>query len=130
MGTLAEQLDSMLNLQSNWDGYGADAIQPRMVALAKDFVEFFQVMEKVTDQNFNLHVMPTRVGGVQLEWQDATQEHELEIDTDGSIELLHVDRVTGAMTEEKFFPPTERMPVPAGLLPRLARCGSAVAGSQ
>ena len=123
MATLTEQLDLMLTLKANWDGYNADPIQPRLVALAKDFVEFFQVMEKVTGQDFRLFVHPTRVGGVQIEWQDATQEHELEIDPDGSLGLLHIDRVTGAMSEETFLPPAERTAVSPGLLPRLARCG-------
>ena len=124
MATLTEQLDLMLTLKANWDGYNADPIQPRLIALAKDFVEFFQVMEKVTGQDFGLFVHPTRVGGVQIEWQDAAQEHELEIDPDGSLGFLHIDRATGAMTEKKFSRPAEGSAFASGWLPLLAQCGS------
>jgi hypothetical protein len=123
MATLAEQLDAMRKLEENWDGYGAACIEPRLVATAHDFVQFFQAIEKVNGINKDIMVQPTRVGGVQIEWRDAKFEHELELNPDGSIGILHVDRATGEMTEEIFRPPTEPSVLVPGLLGRLAAFG-------
>ena len=123
MATLAEQLDLMLTLEPNWDGYNADAIRPRLVALAHDFVQFFQAIEKANGVGLDIWVHPTRVGGVQIEWRDAKSEHELEINPDGSIGMLHTNRTTGQMTEEVFQPATEPSVVVPGLLSRLVTLG-------
>ncbi len=123
MATLTEQLDAMLTLKSNWDGYNADPIDPKPIALAKDFVLFFQALERVDGMDRALSVHPTRVGGVQVEWRDETTDHELEIEPSGTIGLLHIDRATGRATEETFTPPVERAVVAPGFLPRLVALG-------
>lgn len=123
MATPIEQLDAMKSLPENWDGYGADALQPRLVDLAKDFVLFFQSLERATGSNLQILVHPTRVGGVQIEWTDAVREHELEINPDGSIGMLHIDRATGTMVEERFEPTIEPSAIAPGLIGRLAKWG-------
>ena len=101
----------------------ADVLQPRLVELAKDFVLFFESLERATGSNFQLLVHPTRVGGVQIEWTDAACDHELEINPDGSIGVLHTDRSTGTMDEERFEPTREPSAVAPGLIGRLAKWG-------
>ena len=123
MATLTEQLDAMLTLKSNWDGYNADPIDPKPLALAKDFVLFFQALERVDGMDRALSVHPTRVGGVQVVWRDETTDHELEIEPSGTVGLLHVDRSTGRATEETFTPPAERSVIAPGLLPQLVGFG-------
>jgi len=120
MGTLHEQLDAMLALPENWDGYGADSILPSAVATAKDFVSFFEAIERANGQTLQLIVGPTRIGGVQVEWQDHREDHELEVMPDGSLSILHFDRVEGRTREEQFAPPTERAVAARGLIPRMA----------
>ena len=71
-----------------------------------------------------MFVAPGRAGGVLIEWADDLTEHELEIEPDGSISMLHVNRVDGTMKEEAFYPPVERSVFATGLLPRLASFGA------
>ena len=100
MATLHEQLDAMLALESGWDGYGADPTDPGVVAWAKDFVAYFEALERVKGVDRGVRVFPTRVGGVQIEWEDERFERELELNRDGSIGLLHIEKATGKMREE------------------------------
>ena len=120
MATLTEQLDAMLTLKSNWDGYNADPIDPKPLALAKDFVVYFQVLERLHRLDRQLSVHPTRVGGVQIEWADGKAEYELEINPDGSLGMLRVDRATGTMIEKAFKPSAHPFVVMPGFLPYLA----------
>ena len=111
MATLTEQLDAMLGLPENWDGYGAATIQPRPVEFAKEFVCLLLALRPVGRREDGVYVSPARDGGVLVEWQDATAEHELEVNPDGSMGFLHVDKATGAMTTRQF------RPEPAGAQP-------------
>lgn len=105
MATPIEQLDAMKGLPENWDGYGAAVPIPEAIELAKDFVRRLITNTKRSG-SYGVFVAPGRDGGVQIEWTDATYDHELEINPDGSIGMLHVDRTTGAMDEERFEPPS------------------------
>ena len=100
MATLLEQLDAMLALKTGWDGYGADPTDPGVVAWAKDFIAYFEAIERVKGIDRGVKVFPTRVGGVQIEWEDERFERELELNPDGSIGLLHIEKSTGKMREE------------------------------
>jgi len=117
MATVPQQLDAMLQLQENWDGYGADTIHASIVELAKEFLSFFARLEQSSGIALNVRVYPTRVGGVQIEWEERTAEWELELNPDGSLGLLHIDKESGAMREETFQP--GRSAVAVGLLTRL-----------
>jgi hypothetical protein len=101
MVTPLEQLDAMLGLGPNWDGYDAAPIAPAVVALAKEFVA---LIAGDSPARPDLHVTPGRDGGVLIEWADATHDHELEINPDGSIGFVHEDRATGDMVSKTFGP--------------------------
>ena len=116
MATLTEQLDAMLALKPNWDGYGADPIVPAAVELAKEFVALIAAV-RPGDPFAGMHVTPGRDGGVLVEWDDPGFEHELEINPDGSIGVLHVEKGTGVMTERSFRP--GRFAVHPGLIREL-----------
>ena len=120
MASLAEQLDLMLTLKTNWDGYGADPILPEAVNLGKEFVAYFQHLERRLGVDRQLSVHPSRVGGIQIEWADAKADYELEINPDGSLGVLRTDRFSGHATEKAFTPPTEPRVITSGLLPWLA----------
>jgi hypothetical protein len=99
MATLLEQLDALQTLRPNWDGYSADAPIPEVLELARDFVTFFDGFPLAAGRS--IQVYATRVGGVQFEWEDERFERELELNPDGSIGVLHVEKATGAMREQR-----------------------------
>lgn len=119
MATLTEQLDAMLALESNWDGYNADPIVPEVVEVAKEFVGFLHALLGRGGDETNMFVAPGRDGGVQVEWDDDAAEYEMEINPDGSFGFLREDKMTGVMTEEKFS--TGRFVVPAAPLRRFSQ---------
>lgn len=127
MATLCEQLDAMLSLPNNWDGYGADRTDPGVVAWAKDFVQFFQSLEQWQEVGCRMRVRPTRVGGVQIEWEDSRFERELELNPDGSLGLLRTDKSSGEIHEESFL--SGREAVAPGFLPRLGEITAVFAGA-
>ena len=114
MATLTEQLDLMLTLQSNWDGYNADPIVPEVVEVAKEFVGVLHALLGRGGDEANMFVCPGRDGGVMVEWDDDGAEYEMDINTDGSFGFLREDKLTGVMTTEKFR--AGRFAVPAALL--------------
>jgi hypothetical protein len=117
MATLTEQLDAMLTLPENWDGYGAAPIRPGPVEFGKEFVRLLSALRQGTHNEDGVFVTPSRDGGVLIEWDDATAEHELEINPDGSLGFLHEDKSTGVMTTRTFLP--EPVGVQPGFLTEL-----------
>jgi hypothetical protein len=103
MANASEQLQAMRSLGENWDGYGAAAPQADVLDLAQAFVGLMEaVLRKATPAA--LHVSPTRVGGVLIEWAEDPLEHEVEINPDRSISFLHHNKSSGHMETRKFSP--------------------------
>lgn len=123
MATLTEQLDAMLTLKSNWDGYNADPIVPEVVEVAKEFVGVLHALLGRGVDKTIMFVAPGRDGGVMVEWDDDAAEYEMDINPDGSFGFLREDKLTGVMTEEKFS--AGRFAVPAALLRRFSQLAAA-----
>jgi hypothetical protein len=105
MATLNEQLDSMRRLAENWDGYGAASPQANVIDLAQEFVGLLEaVLQKSSSGPTILHVSPTRIGGVLIDWEDNSRQHEIEINPDRSIGFLHVNKATGQIESRQFSP--------------------------
>lgn len=102
MATPLQQLDLMLNLTENWDGYGGAPPTPEVIELAKEFVGLLAAFRGRKDRFEGIFVTPGRAGGVLVEWDEPGFEHEVEINPDGSLGFLHTDLATGQMTERKF----------------------------
>jgi hypothetical protein len=103
MATTFDQLQAMLGLKENWDGYGAAAPNAAAVELARGFVGLLEQQVKKS-ANAALHLSPTRIGGVLIEWEDNANEHELEIDPYGSLGFLHRDKTTGQIATRRSYP--------------------------
>lgn len=105
MATPHEQLQAMGSLAENWDGYGAAAPGTDVIELAEEFVGLMEIMrsKSVADASV-MHVSPTRVGGVLIEWAVGLMEHEIEICADRSISFLHHNTSTGHLESHKFSP--------------------------
>ncbi len=105
MATPVEQLEAMRGLAVNWDGYGAAPPQTEVINLARAFVELIVGLRKDLGNNgTGVHVTPGHDGGVLIEWEDASKEHELEVKLDGSISFLHLEKTTGGIETRKFHP--------------------------
>src|SRR5437868_7438198 len=105
MATPTEQLEAMRRLQENWDGYGAAAPQANAIDLAHEFIDLIEAMlRRITSPPLVLHVTPTRVGGVLIEWAGDVIQHEIEINPDRSIGFLHQNKITGQIDSRKFLP--------------------------
>jgi hypothetical protein len=121
MATPIEQLEAMRHLQENWDGYGAAAPQANVIDLAQEFAGLIDTMlRKSGTQPGALHVSPTRAGGIVIDWEDDTRQHEIELDPDGSVSFLHLNKPTGQIETRKFIPATRGV-VQLGLLEELCQ---------
>ncbi len=94
------QLGLMLDLPENWDGYGADRIDPAVVEVAQEFVRLLTAIRRSDD----LYVAPGRDGGVGVEWEEPGTRYSLDVNPDGTMQLLRVCKASGAMTTERFDP--------------------------
>jgi hypothetical protein len=103
MATPIEQLRAMRGLPENWDGYGAAVPSVTVLDLAEEFVGLVEtLLQKSTSSSCVLHVSPTRIGGILIEWEDPAMQHEVEITPDRSIGFLHLDKNTGQIETRKF----------------------------
>jgi hypothetical protein len=98
---LNDQFDRLLALRSNWDGYHADPPTKTAVALARVLAGMILVRgERIGLERFGLH--PTRPGGVQINWETATFDHELEVTSEGILEVLNVRKSDGTSQTNVF----------------------------
>ena len=91
----AAQLKELLQLEPNWDTYGALAIDPKYVAAALKFI-----LTIVPDAAPAPAVVPTSRGGVQLEWYMTGLVLEIEFLCETHIRGLFVDRLDGGRSWE------------------------------
>jgi hypothetical protein len=89
MATPIQQLTAMRVLSENWDGYGAAAPEGHVLELAGEFVGLIEALlsKRATDAAV-VHVSPTRIGGVLIEWEDAVTQHEVDISPDRCFSFL------------------------------------------
>lgn len=111
MATPLEQLDLMRGLQENWDGYNGAPPVHEVIDLGKEFVALIAALRKYEDRFEGIFVTPGRNGGILIEWDDLRHEHSVEINSDGSIGFLHIDKATQRMTEEVFQPGKFAVPI-------------------
>jgi len=116
MTKLTEQLDLMLTLKPNWDGYNADPIKPEVIEVAKEFVGVLLALLGRGADETGMYVAPGRDGGAMVGWEDADAEFEMNFDPDGALEFLEENKLTGVMATERFEP--GHSAVPASLLRR------------
>lgn len=85
MASATEQLQAMRLMSENWDGYGAAAPEGHVIELAGEFVGLIEaLLRKRATGAAIVHVNPTRIGGVLIEWEDAGMQHEVDMSPDRS----------------------------------------------
>ena len=92
----SQQFEALKHLTENWDGYGAAPPDHDIVDLATALARLMETALRKTQEGAPaLHVSPTRIGGVLLEWEDNAAEHEIEIHPDRSFGFLDRNKSTG-----------------------------------
>lgn len=86
----------LLDLQSNWDTYGAAPIK------VENAVTAIQILEMCAPKTPQPSIVPTVRGGVQIEWHTKGIDLEFEIISPTTIEVLFVDLINGKEFEDKF----------------------------
>lgn len=77
------ELDRLARLPRNWDGYGAPAINPSILAAARAFIE--ALPENLV---YRPRVVPMSTGNLQFEWHHGSKMLELEFETPQTIRFL------------------------------------------
>ncbi len=84
------RLCTLLQLPQNWDGYGTPSLRRDACMFALEILE--RVMQPRTPLP---QVVPSSVGGIQLEWHERDVDLELHIATPYRCELWFEDHRTG-----------------------------------
>jgi hypothetical protein len=99
-----EQLRGLAQLGDNWDSYGADSISPVAIATASLLISS---VDEDRVRHGGRHAAPWMVaplpdGGVQVEWKIASRKIQIQIDPEGAMSYLTVDRshLVPSYTEE------------------------------
>lgn len=69
-------IEGLRDLKGNWDGYGAAPSDPELRAAAKQLLECLHATMALRPPQ----IVPTRIGGVQFEWNCANREMEIEVE--------------------------------------------------
>jgi len=85
--TATNHIISLSSLQENWDGYGADSPNPKLIGGAIGLLGFIANHSNVSIPS----ISPTRIGGVIFEWENDPHEIEVEIVTEGAAEYAYIN---------------------------------------
>jgi hypothetical protein len=106
---LEADLRSLGKLSPNWDGYGAPAIAPAVIAAARSFLA--RLPEGLAPRP---RVVPMSNGMLQLEWHAGPRSLELEFESPDSIRYLRWHPEAGIEDEDSF--PAEEVEIADGLI--------------
>lgn len=123
MATPIEQLELMKKLEENFDGYGGIPPGERVLEMAKEFVRLLDRVRAKPLPFEGIFVTPGPDESVLIEWEDDDYHHEMDVNPDGSLSILHEERANGVMTVHRFEP--GQYSVAPGLLTHL--CNSVLA---
>ncbi len=94
---LEAEFRSLGELSPNWDGYGAPAIDPAVIAAVRSFVA--RIPHGLAPRP---RVVPMSSGMVQLEWHAGARSLELEFEAPDSIRYLRWHPEEGIEDEDSF----------------------------
>ena len=102
-------LDELRQFETNWDGYGAAPLDPKVLDAAAHLVESLALDAAPTPR-----VVPMTRGRVQLEWHRGNRSLELEFESPNTVHFLKWDAKDGI--EEEDIVPVEDTATIHGLL--------------
>ena len=96
-GAVQADIRALRDLEPNWDGYGAPAIDPAVIAAAEAFVA--RLPGNVGSRP---RVVPMANGTLQLEWHAGAKSLELEFESPQALRYLQWNPDEGVEEEESF----------------------------
>jgi len=103
-----QRLDELAALPDDWDSYGAPPLSAAAIQHARSLLITLTRQPGPLDgiEVNPAHIAPLPSGGVQFEWAGSQADIEVEIDPDGKLAYLLIDR-TG---EQRTFTEAEDVP--------------------
>jgi hypothetical protein len=96
---VAQRLDELAQLQSDWDSFGSDPPSETAVMTSKGLIVTVAAALQRVDQPLPFFIGPISGGGVQVEWRGPSGSIEVEVDADGGFNCLIA---RGSGTERRF----------------------------
>jgi hypothetical protein len=99
---LASRILQFINLEPDWDSYGARPIASRAIISAVRLTSraVSDLWPQAGDRLEPFAVVPSPDGGVQVEWRNANHHFEVEVRPTGRYDYLH--EITGAAGDRKY----------------------------
>jgi len=91
------KLMSFVNLEANWNSYGARPVHESVARAASDLLR-----QLVRPSATEPAVVPTSGGGVQIEWHTRSLDLEIELASVGRLSAAFEDRASGEEWEQEF----------------------------
>jgi hypothetical protein len=91
------KLMSFVNLEPNWNSYGARPVHESVARAASDLLR--QLVRRTAPEP---SVVPTSGGGVQFEWHTRNHDLEIELPSPGRLLAVFEDRASGEEWEREF----------------------------
>ncbi len=86
-----EEIEALVRLEPDWDSYGAAAISPQAIALAKDLVVYTAIgAASLGIEAHPYYIGSTPTGGVQVEWRRDGREIQVEVRSNQTLGCLLV----------------------------------------
>ncbi len=93
--TAIKKITALMNLQENWDSYGAKPINVNLVHAGVNLLQ-----EISTNEVPEPSIVPTSTGSLQFEWHTAGIDFELELISSTKIHAYFEDESTGMEWED------------------------------
>jgi hypothetical protein len=103
------RLDELAALPDDWDSYGAPPLSATSIKEARGVLLALTEQPPLLDgcEVNPTHIAPLPSGGVQLEWSGAQADIEVEVDPEGALAYLFIDR----SGEQRAFTEAEKVPL-------------------
>ncbi len=95
--SIRRNIAELLDLSDNWDSYGAVAIRPEYAASALGLLQSIMDSETIAPS-----VVPTNLGGIQIEWHAGGIDLEIEVESTSRISVWYEDNRTGVSWEDEL----------------------------
>lgn len=95
--SVRRNIAELLDLSDNWDSYGAVAIRPEYAASALRLLQSIMDSETAAPS-----VVPTNLGGIQIEWHASGIDLEIEVESTSRISVWYEDNRIGVSWEDEL----------------------------
>jgi hypothetical protein len=101
----SDELNSLAQLESNWDSYGSKP--PSSAAIVRARIIFSRLN---ISNHPKPHISAVSPGGVGIHWRIGSRDLEIEVEPDGQISVLQTE-ISGQMSDSLFSQVEKLQPV-------------------